>query len=106
MVPKNVSSLSSKLYFEMGGSPTVKVAQALANSGLGVPMSANELFYSSKHNGLVLYVARLLKSVWKQEIAICTKNPDGVLAFDSNLTIGVLVSVQLNLQSLDRFLKQ
>ena len=70
-------------------------------------MSSVELYFSAKHNGLYIYTSRLLKSIWKKELVIVKKGPnDSFLVFDTPLAIDLLVSVQGNLQALDRFLKQ
>lgn len=83
------------------------IAQTPGNKSLGVPISSTELFHSAKHNGLVVYTSRLLKNVWNQGIVVSRKNSDGTVEIvDSNLKIDSLISVQTNLQALDRFLKQ
>ena len=74
---------------------------------LGVPLSSVELLYSAKHNGLYIYTSRLLKNLWKKELVTIKKGPnDSYLGFDTPLTIDLLISVQGNLQALNRFLMQ
>jgi hypothetical protein len=99
--------MATKLFFEMGNSPTKKTDQFMSNPGgpLGIPMTAAEIIHSSKHNGLVLYTARLLKGVWKEELVKSIKIGDSFV-FETNFSIKPLISVQLNLQALGRFLKQ
>ena len=91
----------------MGNAPTKKATQYSANPGgpLGIPMSSAEIINSSKHNGLVLYVARLLKGVWKEEL-VKSKRINDTVVFEANFSIKPLISIQLNLQALDKFLSQ
>jgi nuclear pore complex protein Nup155 len=91
-IASNIASIASKLYFELGGMPCVNSNQTFLGNTIGIPLIKNDLLYSAKHNGLVVYLARILEPLWKKPIF--------------KKEIGDLVTVQTNLQSLDRFLKQ
>ncbi len=72
------------------------------NGGLlGIPLSTFEIGYSSKHNGLAMYISRIVRSLWNRNLVI---QKDKKL--ELNFTISELVNVQHHLESLDQFLKQ
>ena len=77
---------ASKYYFELGGAPAIKekprfydskITKEFINifslgnimgdpSGLlGTPVSAPDIQFSGKHNGLALYISRLVRPIWK-----------------------------------------
>jgi nuclear pore complex protein Nup155 len=73
-IPQNICNIASKMYFDFGGSPSMNAAQpvpGMAPTGaMGVPLSTKELAFSPKHNGLALYITRILRPIWKKEIVI------------------------------------
>ncbi len=79
----NVRSVSSKaqsftaharkVFFELGGKPTMKEmprmydASAMDTAGpLGLPLVTPDIYYSGRYSGLVLYLSRLLRPIWKR----------------------------------------
>ncbi|KAI8911837.1 Non-repetitive/WGA-negative nucleoporin C-terminal-domain-containing protein [Gorgonomyces haynaldii] len=94
----NVVTLATRLYLEMGGVPTVNDTQQQNGGPLGVPLSTQDTKYSSKHNGMALYFARLLRPVWKKEILVKSEK-------NQSLSVDDLIQVQKSLENLDKFLK-
>lgn len=76
---------ASKYYFELGGAPAIKEKPRFYDSKikksllifflgnimgdpsglLGTPVSAPDIQFSGKHNGLALYISRLVRPIWK-----------------------------------------
>ncbi|KAH6585687.1 hypothetical protein BASA50_001021 [Batrachochytrium salamandrivorans] len=103
-----IVALATRLFFEFGGKPTLAQSQPLQSGGgpLGVPVSTFEVRNSAKHNGLALYLTRALRPIWKTELIKKTISSDGSEKWDATQSIQDLISVQMNLKSLDSFLNQ
>ncbi|KAL2917260.1 hypothetical protein HK105_203325 [Polyrhizophydium stewartii] len=101
-----VTSLATRLFFELGGKPTLVQGQPLqpAAGPLGIPVSTFEVRFSAKHNGFAIYFARTLRPIWKKEIIKRITKSNGGEAWELVQTNDELMSVQMNLQSLARFL--
>lgn len=97
-VTKNNQIAASQLFHELGGAPSVN--QNIPNQMgrragvVGVLRTTTEIQYSPKHSGLALYLARLLRPIWKKQI------------FKSDISVDDFVLVQANLKSLDTLLNQ
>ena len=117
-LPASVCDIASKLYFELGGTTPAKsgVIQPILmrenfrsdfQSGLNALRTFDNPFAkSAKHDGLALYVARILRPIWKQSLVIERKTTLGAILFENTIKIETLVSVQLKLQGLVNFLKK
>lgn len=66
--------------------------------------SIDQVKPSPRHEGLALYIARLLRSVWKANIAIEDKTPAGALAVKPTVSLEKLHSIQRDLIRLQEFL--
>ncbi|ORY42767.1 nucleoporin-domain-containing protein [Rhizoclosmatium globosum] len=69
----NVATWAQRLYFQIGGKPSLRQDNGqqrivLDNGPLGRPLTTNEYVLSGRHEGLVLFLARLLAPLWKQPI--------------------------------------
>ena len=110
LIPNNLVAMATKLFFELSGKPAINSGQPLQSTGaagpLGIPVSTFEIKHSSKHNGLALYLARILRHIWNVELIKKTNTGSSAEKWDATQSIETLISVQMNLQSLDRFLKQ
>jgi nuclear pore complex protein Nup155 len=68
--PANPLSVSAaNVFFEYGGAPTLKESSypSVAND-LGRPLAQVETSYSGRHDGLALYLARVVRPAWKQKL--------------------------------------
>ena len=107
-IQPHVSTVAAKLYFDLGGLPSLNDNQTMQMSGgpLGVSMASFDVKFSSKHNGLALYFARLLHPIWKKSLVKKQIGKEPKQAMQPGLSVEHLVGVQRNLQSLERFLRQ
>ena len=82
----HTTNMATKLYFELGGKPGSGVGMdklksrknftfyAIAfgiseNAGLlGIPVTGFEISFSAKHNGLALFISRIVRHVWGKRI--------------------------------------
>ncbi|KAJ2999981.1 hypothetical protein HDV02_001238 [Globomyces sp. JEL0801] len=105
VIPDHISTIAKKIFFELGGVATFRSSQAnLVGAGrLGIPVQADDFSYSHKHNGLLLYLARVLRPLWKKDI-VSKSISNGVESIDSRLSNSNLVPIQLNLKALRKFL--
>jgi nuclear pore complex protein Nup155 len=72
-IPQNICNVASRIYFEYGGLPLMNIAQPVAGIGMaamGVPLTTKELAYSPKHNGLAIYITRIVRPLWKRELVV------------------------------------
>lgn len=59
---------------------------------------------SPRHEGLALYITRLLRSVWKAQIVLESRNPTGGLQYLPALALSKLHEIQRDLTRLQEFL--
>jgi len=102
-----VIDAAKRCFFEFGGYPTF-TGRPFRNdvvSDVGRPLTIPEPVFSGKHNGLVLYLTRLLRSIWKQNI---TKkiNKGNKKKQEISFTDQDLLTVQKNLSALNQFFVQ
>ena len=122
-VTPHTINMATKLYFELGGKPMTGQGPRIGlspfggteNGGLlGIPLTTFEIRYSAKHNGLALYILRIVKGIWNKKLVktgygfykMIDLNRAIKDRVEANFTISELVTVQSHLQSLDQFLKQ
>ncbi|KAK9755055.1 hypothetical protein K7432_017848, partial [Basidiobolus ranarum] len=103
-IGKNQSSISSaqKVFFEYGGKPILVDYQSniISSNDVGRPLFTPEPIYSGRHDGLALFLARLVNPIWKKPFIIKVGNE-----YDTAVSISVLSSIQQNLASLREFLE-
>lgn len=59
---------TTDLFFEFGGSPTSANSSQTPGNHLGQVVGQTGISFSGKHDGFVLYFARLLTPIWKLKI--------------------------------------
>ena len=69
----------------------------------GIP-TIDQIKPSPRHEGLALYLSRLLRSVWRAKIITESKQPTGVLAITSTIAAIKLQDIQRDLVRLQEFL--
>ena len=88
-------------FIEFGGKPHVNenamVDQAIPSPDMVVP--------SPRHDGLALYISRLVRSFWKSTVIVEGMSPTGGLAVHSPVKVEKLQSVQQSLSDLKEFLE-
>lgn len=91
-----------KAFIEYGGKPLFNENPALNQS-----LSAVDLVRPSpRHEGLALYVARLVRSIWRAPIVVESTSPSGGLTVTPSVSMEKLREVQERLSKLQDFLRR
>ena len=96
-----VLEYARRAFIEQGGRPIV-------NENVAADMNAIPIEHvrpSPRHQGLSLYVSRLLRSIWKAAVVVESSNPAGALQVIPGAPIEKLQDVQRDLTRLQEFLK-
>jgi nuclear pore complex protein Nup155 len=99
-----VAENAKRLFIRIGGQPQFKqrpVPVTVADE-IGHPYSAPETIYSSRHDGLALLLARVLRTIWQEKVATLTIAGKGQSA--EQLAYTTLAPVQKMLSSLNELL--
>ncbi|KAL7747465.1 hypothetical protein RI367_007221 [Sorochytrium milnesiophthora] len=66
----SISARARRAYFELGGKPMLREGAfgAARATDLAQPLAPAEIIYSGMHNGLALYLARLVRPFWRRRI--------------------------------------
>lgn len=62
---EQIMARATKLFFEFGGVPSAAYASQVTGNHLGRVIGPTDIHYSGKHDGFILYFARILSPVWK-----------------------------------------
>lgn len=92
-----VIEVARKAFIDYGGKP--QIAETAATEGLSV----DSVRPSQRHDGIALYVARLVRSIWDSPIIKETVKPTGP-ALEPYHQVDKLQSIQRSLMSLQQFL--
>lgn len=95
-----VLEFARKAFIEYGGKPQFYENMVVDQSVAAVDM----VHPSPRHEGLVMYVTRLLRSVWKSPVIRETTSPTGGLAVSPVISAAKLQSIAQDLQKLKEFL--
>lgn len=97
---QEVVDLARKYFIEFGGRPRVETPYD------GATVSTLEhVRLSSRHEGLGLYISRVIRSIWRSPIITETRAPGGVANHSSTIDKSKLANVQEQLQRLAKFLE-
>ena len=100
IIDPEVVEHARKAFIDFGGKPQFNensmVDQSLAVIDMVRP--------SPRHEGLALYIARLVRSIWKAPIAVESLTPTGGLAVSSSVSLAKLQDIQRALAKLQEFL--
>ncbi|ORY01953.1 nucleoporin-domain-containing protein [Basidiobolus meristosporus CBS 931.73] len=91
------------VYIKYGGRPSFVESPTYTHGGSGVERQTptQDFIYSGQHDGLALYIARLIKPIWKKPFIRVTDK-----GFDLAVSVSVLYSIQQNLSNVEAFLKE
>ncbi|KAJ3029742.1 UNVERIFIED_CONTAM: hypothetical protein HDU68_011259 [Siphonaria sp. JEL0065] len=104
----NIVSLATRVFMEHTGVPQLvqdngQQRVVIGSGPLGSPLTANNYVFSGRHEGLALYLARLLAALWKEPIVQRLSTPQGGLGWKpSHVLLG---SISESLTSLDALLE-
>jgi nuclear pore complex protein Nup155 len=107
-----INAAAARLLLEWGGKRTPseraaseRVASSMAGSELGRPVSQSSSGqYTYRHTALSLYLARLLRPIWKRKVIKVTNTVRGLV--DSEISDLVLTAVQKDLFTLRTILNE
>ena len=94
----DVLGFARKVFIEYGGRPTMN-ENAVADT---TTPAIDAVVPSPRHSGIALYMSRLLRSIWKKEIANAS-NPQKILP---SVSIEKLQMIQRDLSALQGFFKE
>ncbi|KAJ3178986.1 hypothetical protein HDU87_003256 [Geranomyces variabilis] len=98
-----LASAAGRLFDEYGGVPMICQESPSVfdtNGGLGYVLPSPEIKFSGRHDGLALYLSRLLRPVWKSRIVVKDRR------IISNFSPTSLNDLLLALQNLGQFLSE
>ncbi|KAL1918592.1 uncharacterized protein VTP21DRAFT_2614 [Calcarisporiella thermophila] len=103
-----VQNGARRLLLEFGGKPSLldKPYAAQGQNDLGRAETRPEIVYSGRHAGLALYIARLLRPIWKEKVTKPAPLSTNKNRQDTNISVDELRAVQRDLTSLKEFLDQ
>ena len=96
----DVLDFARRAFVDYGGKPLFNDNTLLDSGSNAVDMVRP----SPRHEGLSLYIARLVRSIWKANIAVEMKTPTGGLAVLPSVALAKLREIQENLSKLKDFL--
>jgi nuclear pore complex protein Nup155 len=97
---KNTLDLAQKVFVEYGGKPYI-------NENTDISMQAvDRVRPSARHEGLALYITRLVRSLWKSPIITLKSLPGGALSISSRISMSKLRTVRDDFSTLEEFLKK
>lgn len=95
---KSTLDLAQKVFVEFGGKPYV-------NENTDVSMQAiDRVRPSARHDGLALYIGRLVRTLWKSPVVALGNLPGGAVTLSSRIPLSKLLLVQDDVSTLDDFL--
>ncbi|KAL3471854.1 Non-repetitive/WGA-negative nucleoporin C-terminal-domain-containing protein [Aspergillus californicus] len=96
-----VLEFARKVFIEYGGRPTLNENAVADNSTPAI----DTVVPSPRHAGIALYISRLLRSVWRKEIAKVDSPPGGTQTITSSFSAAKLQAIQRDLVALQEFFK-
>ena len=97
----DVLEFARKVFIEYGGRPSVNENAVSDNSTSAV----DAVLPSPRHAGMALYISRLLRSIWRNQIAKVTSTPNGAHSITPSVKTEKLQIVQRDLSALQGFFK-
>ncbi|PVU87536.1 hypothetical protein BB559_005997 [Furculomyces boomerangus] len=95
----------SSLFFEFGGSPHIRTSVAMAAQLVGKP-GVPQVVFSGRHDGLLLFLARLLKDIWNSSVLKLVEFKDKQTCFELNVSLEKLQKTQARLSRLITFINR
>jgi nuclear pore complex protein Nup155 len=92
--------LARKVFVEYGGRPS------LNENAVSEGQAVDNVKPSSRHEGMALYMTRLVRSLWKASVIIQGVSPTGGVSIKSTVPLSKLTTVQDDLTKLSQFLEK
>jgi len=97
-----VVDFAREMFIQHGGRATFNENSVLDNAAL----AADNVRTSPRHEGISLYLSRIVRSIWKAPVCIETPMPAGGLHIGPGCAITKLQGIQRSLNSLQEFLSK
>ncbi|KAE8146954.1 Non-repetitive/WGA-negative nucleoporin C-terminal-domain-containing protein [Aspergillus avenaceus] len=97
----DVLEFARKVFIEYGGRPTMNENAVADNSTPAI----DAVVPSPRHAGISLYISRLLRSIWRKEIAAVGSSPSGAQSILPSVSPARLQTIQRDLSALQDFFK-
>ncbi|KAB8206055.1 Non-repetitive/WGA-negative nucleoporin C-terminal [Aspergillus parasiticus SU-1] len=97
----HVLEFARKVFIEYGGRPTMNENAVADNSTPAI----DSVVPSPRHAGIALYMSRLLRTIWRKEIAKVGPSPGGAQTILPSVPSAKLQSIQRDLSALQEFFK-
>lgn len=97
----DVLEFARKVFIEYGGRPTMNENSVADNSTSAI----DTVLPSPRHAGIALYTSRLLRSIWKTEIAKENRTPAGGYSISPSVSMSKLQTIQRDLSALQDFFR-
>lgn len=97
----HVLEFARKVFIEYGGRPTMNENAVADNSTPAI----DAVVPSPRHAGIALYMSRLLRSIWRKEIAKVVPSPNGAQTISPSVSSAKLQTIQRDLSALQDFFK-
>ncbi|KAJ2358010.1 hypothetical protein GGF43_001105 [Coemansia sp. RSA 2618] len=99
----HVLGAARRILFELGGVPRFAEAPAFPTAATAEVPGSERIELSGRHNGLALYLARVLQPIWARAATVNEKTNDST-RIRVGIAIPELVEVQDRLRQLQRFI--
>ncbi|KAJ5641781.1 hypothetical protein N7490_005781 [Penicillium lividum] len=96
-----VLEFARKVFIDFGGRPAINENIVADSSTPTIDLVEP----SPRHAGISLYLSRLLRSIWKKEIAKVGKAPNGAITVSASVPASKLQTIQHDLSALQNFFK-
>lgn len=96
----DVLEFARKIFVGFGGKPTPH--QDISDN---TALTIDDVTPSPRHQGIALYISRLVRSIWKKAIATVGKAPNGAMTVSASVNNAKLQNIQQSLSSLQEFFK-
>ncbi|OJJ42697.1 hypothetical protein ASPZODRAFT_76215 [Penicilliopsis zonata CBS 506.65] len=97
----DVLEFARKVFIEYGGRPTMNENAVSDNATSAI----DAILPSPRHAGIALYISRLVRSIWRKEIAKVGRGANGAQTIAPSVAIARLQAVQRDLSALQDFFK-
>ncbi|OGM50874.1 non-repetitive nucleoporin [Aspergillus bombycis] len=97
----HVLEFARKVFIEYGGRPTMNENVVADNSTPAI----DSVVPSPRHAGIALYMSRLLRTIWRKEIAKVGPSPGGAQTILPSVSSARLQTIQRDLSALQEFFK-
>ncbi|OKO89592.1 Nucleoporin NUP170 [Penicillium subrubescens] len=97
----DVLEFARRVFIEQGGRPVPDENTVQDN----ITPAIDTIHLSPRHDGIALYISRLLRSIWKMSITKVGKGPNGAASVSASVSAAKLRTIQHDLSSLQEFFK-